>query len=97
MGRVRLALTPGGDLLVEVAVPVEKADADERNAEIGGRLEVVAREHAEAARVDRQPLVEPELEREVGDEQVVGKIHARQASRVRLREATAILRRAGRM
>ena len=39
--------------LTEVAVPVEEADADERDAEVGRRLEVVAGEDAEAAGVLR--------------------------------------------
>ena len=57
--------------LPEVAAAVVEADADERDAELGGRLEMVAGEDAEAARVDRQALVEPELGREVRDEEVV--------------------------
>ena len=57
--------------LPEVAAAVEEADADERDAELGGRLQVVAGEDAEAAGVDRQALVEAELGREVGDEEVV--------------------------
>ena len=39
--------------LAEVAAAVEEADADERDAELGGRLQVVAGEDAEPARVDR--------------------------------------------
>ena len=38
-----------------------------RHAEVAGRLEVVAGEHAEAAGVLRQHLAHPELGREVGD------------------------------
>ena len=56
--------------LPEVAAPVEEADPDERHAQLGGCLESVAREHAEPARVDGEALVEPELEREVRDQQV---------------------------
>ena len=52
---------------VEVAAAVEQADADERHAELGRRLQVVAGEDAEAAAVDRQRLLDPELHREVGD------------------------------
>lgn len=37
--------------LAEVAVPVEQTDADERDAEVAGGLEVVARQDAEAAAV----------------------------------------------
>jgi hypothetical protein len=46
---------------------VEQADADERHAEVAGRLEVVAGEDAEAAGVLRQRLGDAELGREVGD------------------------------
>ena len=47
---------------------VEEADADERDAEVGGRLEVVAGEDAEAAGVLRERLGDAELGREVGDQ-----------------------------
>ena len=53
--------------LAEVALVVVQADADERNAEIRCALDVVAGENAEAARVDRQRFVQPELGREIGD------------------------------
>ena len=46
---------------------VEEADADEREAEVAGRLEVVAGEDAEAAGVLGQGLGDAELGREVGD------------------------------
>ena len=55
------------EALAEVALVVEQADADERNAEIGGALDVVAGEHAEAAGIDGERLVEAELGGEVGD------------------------------
>ena len=58
------------DPLPEVAAAVEQADADERHPELRRRLEVVAGEDAEAAGVDRQPLVQPELHAEVGDEEL---------------------------
>ena len=57
--------------LAEVAARVEEADPDERDAELGRRLEVVAGEDAESAGVDRQPLVDAELHAEVRDERVV--------------------------
>ena len=60
----------GIDPLPEVAAAVEQADADERHPELRRGLEVVAGEDAEAARVDRQPLVQAELHAEVGDEQL---------------------------
>ena len=53
--------------LMEVALGVQQADADEGDAEVGRRLEMVAGEHAEAARVLRQRLGDAELGREVGD------------------------------
>ncbi len=49
------------DALLEVALPVEEADADHRDGEVAGLLEDVARERAEAARVDGQRGVDPEL------------------------------------
>ena len=59
------------DPLAEVAAGVEEADADERNAELGRGLEMVAGEDSETAGVDRQPLVDAELHAEVRDEHVV--------------------------
>ena len=47
----------GRDALVEVALRIHEADADERQAQIAGFLAVVAGQHAEAAGVDRQRLV----------------------------------------
>ena len=55
------------EALPEVALVVVEADADQRDAEVGGRLDVIAGQDAEAARVDRQRLVQPELGGEVGD------------------------------
>src|SRR5581483_4473275 len=55
--------------LLEVAAAVEEPDPDERDAELGRALQVVAGEDAEPARVDRQSLVDAELHREVRDEQ----------------------------
>ena len=66
--RVALLLPAvGRDRLREVAGLVEEADAEERHAEVGGRLEVVAGEDAEAARVLRQGRGDAELRREVRD------------------------------
>ncbi len=53
------------DGLPEVARAVEQPHADHRHAQVAGGLAVVAREHAQAARVDAQRLVQPELHREV--------------------------------
>ena len=44
-----LLLAVGVEPLAEVALGVEQADRDERHAEVGRRLEVVAGEDAEAA------------------------------------------------
>ena len=57
-----------GQLLAEVAVAVEEPDADEGDAEVARRLQVVAGQHAEAAGVLRQRLGDAELRREVGDQ-----------------------------
>ena len=53
---VRELLAVAVDPLVEVALPVEQPDRDERQLEVARRLAVVAGEHAEAARVDRAAL-----------------------------------------
>ena len=60
----------GVEVLAEVALAVEQADADQRQAEVAGALQVVAGEDAEAAGVDRQAFVEAELGGEVGDRNV---------------------------
>ena len=57
----------GVDPLLDVALAVEEADADERDAEVGGALQVIPGERAEAARVDGDRLVQRELGREVRD------------------------------
>ncbi len=53
--------------LPEESLAVEDPDPDERHAEVARGLEVVAREDAEAARVDREHLGQPELGAEVRD------------------------------
>ena len=60
--------------LPEVARPVQQPDADQREPEVRGRLEVVAREHAEAARVVGQHLGDAELHREVADRRGQGRV-----------------------
>ncbi len=47
--------------LMEVPLGVQQPDADERNAQIGARLEVVAGEHAEPTRVLRERFGDAEL------------------------------------
>ena len=68
VGRVALRLPAvGRQRLGEVPVPVEQADADDRHAEVAGRLQVVARQDAETARVLREHGGDAVLGREVGD------------------------------
>ena len=50
-----------GERLAEVAVPVEQSHADQRDAQVAGRLEMVAGEDAEAAGVLRQGGGDAEL------------------------------------
>ena len=59
----RLAIEP----LTEIALVVEQADADERDAEIRRALQMIARENPQTARVDRHRFVQPELGREIRD------------------------------
>ena len=66
-GVVLLLPAVGRQRLHEVAGAVEQADADDRDAEIAGRLQVVAGEDAEAAAVLRQGLGDAEFGREVRD------------------------------
>src|ERR1700691_4341217 len=54
-------------VLQEVALPIKQADADERNAEVGGALDVVSSKHAQAAGINGQGLVQAEFSRKVGD------------------------------
>ena len=66
---IALLLPPVGvEGLPEVAVPVEEPDADERDAEVARCLQVVAGQHAEAARVLRERLGDAVLGREVRHE-----------------------------
>ncbi len=53
--------------LVEVSLRIHESHADERNPEIARFLAVIAGKHPQAARVDRQRLMERELGGEVGD------------------------------
>ncbi|GAA2779686.1 hypothetical protein GCM10019017_25690 [Streptomyces showdoensis] len=66
-GVVLLLPAVAGEGLAEVAVAVEQSDADERDAEVAGGLEVVAGEDAEAAGVLGQGGGDAELGREVRD------------------------------
>jgi len=55
------------DHLAEVALLAEKPDADHRNAQVAGGLELIASDINEPARVDGQRLAEHELHAEVRD------------------------------
>ena len=55
----------GIDRLLKITLPIQQADADERNAHVARGLAAVAREDAESARVDRQAFVEAELRAEI--------------------------------
>ena len=55
------------DALAEVRLAVEQADRHQRQPQVGRALEVVAREHAQAARVDGQRFVDAELRGKIGD------------------------------
>jgi hypothetical protein len=54
-------------VLPEITLVVEQADRDERHAQVAGGLDMVARQHAQAARVDGHRLVDAELGREIRD------------------------------
>ena len=55
------------DDLLEESVLVEKADADEGDVQVAGRLQVVSGEGAQASGIDGQAVVETVFGREVGD------------------------------
>ena len=68
-GHARLRLpVAAGQRLPEITVLVEEADSDERQPEVARRLQMVARQDAEAARVNRQELRQAELGGEIRDE-----------------------------
>ena len=53
---------------MEVALRIHEPDADERQPEVAGFLAMIAGQHAEAAGIDRQRLVQRELRREIRDD-----------------------------
>ena len=55
----------GVEVLAEIAVLIQEADADDRNPQVGGGLKVVAGENAKAAGVDRQRFVDAEFGAEI--------------------------------
>ncbi len=68
LGEALLLQAVGVEPLAEVALVVEQPDADQRQAQVRGRLEMITGEHPEAAGVLRQGLGDPELGGEVGDQ-----------------------------
>ena len=66
--QVVLLLPPVGvERLTEVALGVKQADGDQGDPQVAGALQMIAGQHAQAARIDRQALVQPELGGEVRD------------------------------
>ena len=63
---------PRVDALAEVALAVHQADRDHRDRQVGGLLEDVAGQRAQAAGVDRQRGVDRELGAEVGRRMLAG-------------------------
>src|SRR5690606_27189199 len=62
------------DSLIEVALPVQQADGDERQPEIARGLQVIAGEDTEPAGVDREALVESVLGAEIRDDVVLAEL-----------------------
>ncbi len=58
------------DRLAEVAPPIEEPDAHQWQGHVAGRLQVIARQHAQAARVDPERFVDPVLGAEIRDRAV---------------------------
>ena len=68
VGGVALGLPAvGGQRLGEVTMPVEQADRDQRHAQVARRLQVIAGQDAQAARILRQRGGDAVLGREVRD------------------------------
>ena len=57
----------GVEMLLEIALVVEQPDGDQRNAQSAGAFDVIARQHAQATRIDRHRFVDAELGRKIGD------------------------------
>src|SRR5262249_45662573 len=55
------------DPLDPIAALPAKSDGDDRPLEVSGRLDEIAREHAETARIDRERFVDAELHAEIRD------------------------------
>jgi len=74
VGVVVLLVTVGIDALAEVALAIQEPDADRGQGHVTGGLHVVAGEHAQAARIDAERLVEAVLGAEIRERttQLVG-------------------------
>ncbi len=72
VGPLVVGIAVGADVLRGVALAPAEPDADHRQAEVARGLHEVAREHAEAARVGVELLVQAVLHREVGDQRGAG-------------------------
>ncbi|MPM57366.1 hypothetical protein SDC9_104188 [bioreactor metagenome] len=55
-----------GEVLNKVALAVNEADCGQRQVQIGGLFEVVARKNAQTACIERDRFMQTELEREIG-------------------------------
>ncbi len=64
---MRLLPAVFGDVLNKIALVVNEAKSHQRQTEVGCFFQVIAGEDAETAGVNRQRLMQPELEREVSD------------------------------
>ena len=62
----------GIQILPEVALLIEQADADQREVQIAGGFQMIAGEDAQAAGIDGQALGEAVLGGEIGDQLAVG-------------------------
>ena len=67
VGKARLLHAVLVDLLAEIALLVEQPHPNDRNAQIAGRLELIARHVAEPARINGQGLAQHVFHAEVGD------------------------------
>src|SRR5436305_2013705 len=58
----------GGEILLEVAVAIEQANADEGEGDFAGAFEMIAGENSQAARINGERFVDAELGREIRHE-----------------------------
>ena len=48
-------------ILVKVALAIVESDADQRDTEVGGALDVIARQYAQSTGIDRHRFMQAEL------------------------------------